>query len=84
MILKQMADFMEGDFTTMDFDKDKLKSLLNRYGKDNANHDKGAIAVPFFELVNCKKQYTRSHAGVYKDPLGKIILHTILLTSIQI
>jgi hypothetical protein len=45
----------EGDFATMDFDKDKLKSLLNRYGKDNANHDKGAIAVPFSELVNCKK-----------------------------
>ena len=45
----------EGDFAAMDFDKDKLKSLLNRYGKDNANHDKGAIAVPFSELVNCKK-----------------------------
>lgn len=45
----------EGDFATMDFDKDKLKSLLNRYGKDNANHDKGAIAVPFSELVSCKK-----------------------------
>lgn len=45
----------EGDFATMDFDKDKLKSLLNRYGKDNANHDKGAKAVPFSELVNCKK-----------------------------
>ena len=45
----------EGDFATMDFDKDKLKSLLNRYGKDNANHDKGAITIPFSELVNCKK-----------------------------
>ena len=45
----------EGDFATMAFDKDKLKNLLNRYGKDNANHDKGAIAVPFSELVNCKK-----------------------------
>ena len=37
----------EGEFATMDFDKDKLKSLLNHYGKDNANHDKGAIAVPW-------------------------------------
>ena len=45
----------EGEFATMDFDKDKLKSLLNHYGKDNTNHDKGAIAVPFSELVNCKK-----------------------------
>lgn len=45
----------EGDFATMDFDKDKLKSLLHHYGKDNANHDKGAIAVPFSELVNCRK-----------------------------
>lgn len=45
----------EGDFATMDFDKDKLKALLNRYGKDNANHDKGAITIPFSELVNCKK-----------------------------
>ena len=45
----------EGDFATMDFDKDKLKDLLNRYGKDNANHDKGAVAVPFSDLVNCKE-----------------------------
>ena len=45
----------EGDFAAMDFDNDKLKSLLNRYGKDHANHDKGAIAVPFSELVSCKK-----------------------------
>ena len=45
----------EGDFATMDFDWDKLKGLLNRYGKDYANHDKGAVAVPFSELVSCKK-----------------------------
>lgn len=46
---------IEGDFAKMDFDRDKLKNLLNRYGKDNANHDKGAIAVPFSELVCCKR-----------------------------
>lgn len=45
----------KGDFAKMDFDKDKLKELLNKYGKDNANHDKGAVAVPFSELVACKK-----------------------------
>ena len=44
----------EGDFAKIEFDKDKLKELLNRYGKDNANHDKGTIAVPFSELVSCK------------------------------
>ena len=38
----------------MEFDKDKLKNLLNQYGKDNAGHDKGAIAIPFSELVRCK------------------------------
>lgn len=44
----------EGDFAKMEFDKSKLKELLNKYGKDNANHDKGAVAVPFSELVGCK------------------------------
>ncbi len=44
----------EGDFADMQFDKDKLKELLNRYGKDYAGHDKGAVAVPFSELVGCK------------------------------
>ena len=45
---------IRGDFAEMEFDNAKLKSLLNRYGKDNANHDKGAIAVSFSELVCCK------------------------------
>ncbi len=45
----------EGDFANMEIDMDKLKSLLNKYGKDNANHDKGAIAVRMSELVSCKK-----------------------------
>lgn len=44
----------DGDFAMMDFDKTKLKELLNKYGKDNAGHDKGAVAVPFSELVGCK------------------------------
>ena len=43
----------EGEFVQMQFDKDKLKALLNRHGKDNANHDKGATAVSFSELVGC-------------------------------
>ncbi len=47
----------EGDFANMEFDKDKLKSLLNKYGKDHANHDKGAIAVPFAELISCKNNH---------------------------
>ena len=46
---------VEGDFATMDFDGEKLKGLLNRYGKDKVNFDKGAVAVPFSELVSCKK-----------------------------
>lgn len=45
----------EGEFGMMMFDKDKLKSLLNKYKKDLANHDKGAIAVPFSELISCKE-----------------------------
>ena len=47
---------IRGDFAEMEFDNAKLKSLLNRYGKDNANHDKGAIAVSFSELVCCKNE----------------------------
>ena len=41
----------EGDFAKMEHDENKLKALLNKYGKDNANHDKGAVAVKFSELV---------------------------------
>lgn len=44
----------EGDFAKMKFDPKKLKELMNKYGKDNAGHDKGALAVPFSELVSCK------------------------------
>ena len=44
----------KGDFAKMEFDKDKLKTMLNKYNKDNAGHDKGAIAVPFSELIKCK------------------------------
>ncbi len=45
----------EGSFAKIEFDNDKLKELLNKYGKDNANHDKGAVAVPFAELIKCRK-----------------------------
>lgn len=45
---------VEGDFAKMNFDEDKIKNLLNQYGKDNAGHDKGAVAVPFSELARCK------------------------------
>jgi hypothetical protein len=44
----------EGDFSSMKFNPTKLKNLLNKYGKDKAGHDKGAVAVPFSELVGCK------------------------------
>ena len=44
----------EGDFAAMKFDHSKLTSLLNKHGKNNAGHDKGAVAVPFSELVQCK------------------------------
>lgn len=47
----------EGDFAKMEFDKDKLKTMLNKYNKDNAGHDKGAIAVRFSELIKCKIDY---------------------------
>ena len=46
---------IEGDFANMSFDKEKLKTLLNKYGKDNAGHDKGAVAIKFSELISCKK-----------------------------
>jgi hypothetical protein len=46
---------IEDDFAKMEFDENKIKDLLNQYGKDNAGHDKGAVAVPFSELVRCKK-----------------------------
>ena len=51
-IQKQVDD---GDFAKMEFDGEKLKGLLNRYGKDLMIFDKGAVAVPFSELVSCKK-----------------------------
>ena len=44
----------EGEFAEMTFNMEKLKVLLNKYGKDYAGHDKGAVAVPFSELVDCK------------------------------
>ena len=43
----------EGDFATMVFDENKLKDLLKRYNNNVSN--KGAIAIPFSELINCKK-----------------------------
>ncbi len=44
----------EGDFANMKFDSEKMKNLISRYTKVNTNYDKGAIAVSFSELVNCK------------------------------
>lgn len=48
---------VEGDFAKAEFEIDKLKSLLNQYGKENAGHDKGAVAVKFSELLGCKMKY---------------------------
>ena len=45
---------IDGDFAKTEFDRDKLKSMLNEYGKDNAGHDKGAVAVKFSVLICCK------------------------------
>lgn len=45
----------EGKFANMEFDKEKLKTLMNQNGKDYAGHDKGAVAVPFSSLVLCKQ-----------------------------
>lgn len=47
---KQLVD---GDFAKTKFDRDKLKAMLNEYGKDHAGHDKGTVAVPFAELIKC-------------------------------
>jgi len=44
---------IDGEFAKAEFDRDKIKSMLNEYGKDNAGHDKGAVAVPFAELIKC-------------------------------
>ncbi len=53
-IEKQLVD---GDFAKAEFDKDKLKILLNKYGKENAGHDKGAVAIRFSDLLSCKASY---------------------------
>ena len=45
----------EGDFSTMDFDEQKVKDMLKRHGTDNSVHDKATVAVTFTELVSCKK-----------------------------
>lgn len=45
---------LEGDFAKMELDRGKLKALLNVYDKDHVNYDKGAVAVKFSELINCK------------------------------
>ena len=45
---------IDGDFAKTEFDRDKLKAMLNEYGKDNAGHDKGAVAVKFSVLIGCK------------------------------
>ena len=44
---------IDGEFAKAEFDRDKIKSMLNEYGKDNAGHDKGTVAVPFAELIKC-------------------------------
>ena len=44
----------EGDFAKMEFDEVKVAILMNQHGKENAGHDKGAVAVSFSELVRCK------------------------------
>jgi hypothetical protein len=53
-IEKQLVD---GDFAKTEFDKDKLKILLNKYGKENAGHDKGAVAIRFSDLLSCKASF---------------------------
>jgi len=45
----------EGEFAKMELDMEELKTLLNQFGKDHAGHDKGALAVPFSDLVRCKR-----------------------------
>ncbi len=45
----------EGDFGKMEFDQVKIAIMMNRHGKENAGHDKGAVAVKFSELVRCRK-----------------------------
>lgn len=45
---------VDGEFAQMVFDLDELKNMLNKNGKDNAGHDKGAFAVKFSELISCK------------------------------
>ena len=44
----------EGDFAKMEFDKVKIAIMMNQHGKENAGHDKGAVAVKFSDLVRCK------------------------------
>ena len=44
----------EGDFAKMVFDQVKIAIMMNQHGKENAGHDKGAVAVKFSELVRCK------------------------------
>lgn len=45
---------VDGEFAKTEFDRDKLKTMLNEYGRDNAGHDKGAVAVKFSVLIGCK------------------------------
>ena len=45
----------EGDFANIELDEVKVAILMNKYGKENAGHDKGATAVKMSELVRCKK-----------------------------
>ena len=44
----------EGALAEIEFDRNKVETLINRYGKDNAGHDKGAVAVKLSELMSCK------------------------------
>ena len=45
----------DDDFAMFEIDEEQLKKLLNKYNKDKAGHDKGAVAVKMSELVNCIK-----------------------------
>ena len=45
---------IEGDFANIELDEVKVAILMNKYGKENAGHDKWAVVVKFSELVRCK------------------------------
>ena len=56
LIFQITEEVTEGDFATMQFDAQKLNTLLMEHNSASSIHDKTPIAVTMTELINCASE----------------------------